>query len=217
MKKQIIIFIALILFISGAISHAATLYTTFGPGNSYDTHTGLTIGSPADYLCMQSIADPFAVSTSARLDSIDVAVQWLRGPNELIINIAQDKSGIPSNNIIESFHVNILMDSEYHTPSIYTVYSSIHPILDPSSKYWICLTVPDLSNSMLGWMSTYNNAPGPDAYNTIFTDFTWTYNSNAQTMAFAVNGAAVPEPSAFLLIGCSLAGLALRLRRKSAA
>ena len=152
---------------------------------------------------MEEIGAPFTISSSSRLTSIDFAAYWFYGNNQLTINLETDASGLPSGTIIESFSYTGI---SYPPPAIYTVYSSIHPILESSQEYWIVLTAQDLAATGMAWQDNDQGTFGEAANSLYYTNYEWVYHPEAPTPAFDINGTTVPEPCTILFLVPGLAG-----------
>jgi len=108
MKKLTLLFTVFLSIITLSVpAHTDVLYSTFGPGQSFDNSesSGWLVGSGYSY--NQQIAAPFVLSFDAILDSIDFAADYDLGPNQLTVNLVHDDSGLPSTDpgkVIESFN-----------------------------------------------------------------------------------------------------------------
>lgn len=208
--KQSAALLALSFFVTAGL-RADTVFSTFGPGNSFFTGGVWMVGGlPED-----EIAASFVPSHDFTLNAIDFAAALLTGTdNDLTVDIAAGPSapGAP----IESFTVTSLAAS----PSIVTVHSVLHPLLSAGITYWVVLSAPDPANTLVGWNL---NSQGFEGVSSRQDDGTWSaLGTEVPSAAFDVLGtpvnATVPEPSSVtfvaLLFVCKFAKLALLERRR---
>ncbi len=196
MKKLISLFTVFLSIITLSVpAYADVLYSTFGPGQSFDTiesHAWL-VGSGSPYY-NQQIAAPFTLSFDAVLDSIDFAADYGSGPEQLTVNLVYDDSGLPSTDpgkVIESFNFTNLSPA----PTIYSANSLLNSLLKGSTQYWVVLKTND-PTTKLGW--NRNNIDIIDIRGFAFCNppvgTPWTYYRD-KTPAFDIKGsAAAPDP-----------------------
>lgn len=82
-----------------ALLHAANakgaiVFSSFGPGLGYDAASGVNIDGPATAF-PQGLAEPFAPSANATLDSVELAVSTALGGSQLSVRVYADASGLP--------------------------------------------------------------------------------------------------------------------------
>jgi hypothetical protein len=192
MRKLTLLFTVFLSIITLSVpAHADVLYSTFGPGQSFDNSesSGWLVGSGYSY--NQQIAAPFILSFDAILDSIDFAADYDLGPNQLTVDLVHDDSGLPSTDpgkVIESFNFTNLSQ----LPTIYTANSLLNPLLKGSTQYWVVLKA-DNSATQLQW--NWNNIGITGfAFSNPPVDIPWIYYRD-KTPAFDIKGsAAVPDP-----------------------
>jgi len=186
--------------------HADTVYTTFGPGNSFLNGGLWVIGGPLQ----QEIAASFVPSHDFTLQSIDFAGALLLGPDSHVtVDLAAGPvaPGAP----IESFSVTSLSAS----PAVVTVDSISHPRLNAAVTYWVVLSAPDPTNTLAGWNQ---NDQGVVDLSSRQDGGPWSdLGTEVPTPAFDVIGTpitAVPEPSNWVLLALVLAHQIITFTRR---
>jgi hypothetical protein len=195
-------------FIASSSAYAdAIVYSTFGPGDSYNTgstgNTSWTIGGDGGPFgnFQDEIGASFVPSGSSyTLDSIRVGAFHLTGVNQLTVFLASGltQPGSP----IESFSVTGVPS----TATILTFDSLLHPLLTVGTRYWVVLTETDLTAGDMEWNWNSQGLTG-FSYRNTNTQNAWTVDAGEATPAFDVSGTAVPEPTSLLLLGGGLMSL----------
>ncbi len=177
-------------------SYAGTVYTTFGPGDTFGGTGASIIGGPSPYAAGAMAFTP-AVSTTV----IDVKVA-LNGIGTvdfgIVAGVLTPPTGVPSS--IGSFAVNGV--------GVYT--ASINVPLTGGTQYWLVLFANQGAYSGGAWFNG-PSATGPRSALATSPAGSWSQNSGVQS-AFTISDA-VPEPStnALIAIGAAAFGY-LRLR-----
>src|SRR4051794_12819630 len=127
--EQLLVLIAIVSSTCGA----ATIFSNFGPGQSFNEFPAIGIaGSDAPLLGRNSLATSFSPSASATLDRIDLAIRSNGGTPTFTIEIADDSAGIPGT-ILETFSLSGIPS----TTTIESVTSATHPLLSSGATYWV--------------------------------------------------------------------------------
>ena len=179
---------------------ASIIYTTFGPGSSYDNT--LTYGVDGNG---QFHAFLFHPTASGNLESITVA---LARDNELTTQTQfnlYSGSATTIGSLIESFLVPNLAPE----PGVLvTMNSTSHPTLIAGGNYWLSFTEPGTANGADSlWMF---NSQG--IHTTRITDQPVFPDGFAP--AFQVTATTAPEPATELPVGIGLIASAIGMRRK---
>ena len=177
--------------------HADTVFTTFGPGDTFLSGSFWMVGGPSN----EDIAASFVPRHDFTLQSIDFAAAFLSGTdNRIEVDVVPGPAapGAP----IESFIVTSLPT----IPGVVTVDSISHPHLDAGVRYWVVLSAPDPTNTSVGWNQ---NSQGFVDLSSRQDGGPWLdLGTEVLTPAFDVIGTpivAIPEPSTWALLALVLA------------
>jgi len=185
-----------------------TIFTTFGPGDSY-SGGGYTIGSvpaaiPAPQ--QQEIAVSFVAGFSGTLDSIRMGVgHFPGGPDSYILTLASDSLGQPG------LPLETLTGLVFPPipGAILTVNSATHSTLSAGSTYWVVMAATNSTASFGLWGTNDQGIVGASRRNSA-NSFTWTANILSPSPAVEVNAITpVPEPATAGLMFAGLAALAI--------
>jgi hypothetical protein len=211
MKKLIFSILIIVVALTGQLS-ANTIFSTLGPGDTYNLGVGWTIGTIND-LWDQGSQFSFTGPNPVSLGSIELAMSLVSGTNELDVWLMNDAGGQPGS-IIESFNFIGAMGPFGDDNPLLVGDSLLNPLLTPNTPYWLIASVPDDGDMGAAWNLSLV-ASGPLAYR--HDGGAWGVWSNTMG-AFRINdtcGAVIPAPGAILLggIGVALVGWLRRSKR----
>lgn len=199
--------LALLLTFPVKSSADTILSSNLGPGNSYDPSAGRTV-----YGSLRQ-AMPFVPSESADLSQIVIALsQYSSVTTTALVTLYTDNNGLPGS-VMESWSLTGLPIFGSTSTTVQILNASPGVLLSGGTTYWLVAAAPlatDVSTSAV-WVV---NSTGAMGY-AVYSGATW-YKYPFKQGAFAVMGTptAVPEPSAFILLGCGLLGLLLFRRSR---
>ena len=197
-----------LLILGQALARGDTIYDSFGPGDSYNSGSGISIlGSGATH-GPQSAAASFTITrltdvTSATFGIFDV----LDVPSDPIADVDLTLSASLGGVALDSF---VLVPS---TTSGSTVSISINQLL-PAGTYWFALSAHSLNDDSAAW---YDKNSDVNASTTVMlnhgTDLgTGWFQDSSDQPAFSVSAAPLPSPiyGGLALLGALCAGSFLK-------
>lgn len=166
---------------------ADTIFSNFGPGDSYATNTGrgLSVGSPfgvpeGDF----DLGHDFTPGSDFLLDSVELAVGLRVGNNELDVWLMTDAAGKPGT-IIEAFHFSGAMGRFGAPNPPLRANSILRPLLSSGIRYWLVasLTGP---HAKAAWNLNAVGERGPIIFRLDLGP--WTFATSDLRLAFRISG-----------------------------
>ncbi len=191
-------------------SFAATVFSNFGPSDSFNTQAGHSIsGSKSPLGETITAAMGFTPQGNFTLSQIDVAVAHFSGVDDVVLTLNGDSGGIPGA-IMESWTLTGLPNfgGDYSPIALASIPGVM---LNAGQTYWLEASAGDPTNLSV-WNENSIGETGPmDEY---FSGG-WHEFANRTQGAFDVIGiAATPEPAPAALTGVGLLCMGGLLRRK---
>lgn len=220
MRKLLLIAAMAGLGLAAEPAAATTIYSTFGPGNTFNCCSGTVVTGVLTSGDVFMEAGGFTSPFDADLEQIDIALTWNGGPNTALVSLYTDGGGLPGT-AIASWIASGFPDwnsnpttgaatisgiTGVHLTAGTTYYLVAGPV-DPSDDTWLAWNYND--QGVVGLQANFQNGHWYPAYD-------WTQ------YAFDVLGTAtpappsVPEPASIALMIGGIAGV-VRLRRRKAA
>ncbi len=201
---------ALTLVSLGTVSHAGEIYSTFGPGNSYDSGISYSLGD--DY--QQSVMTSFVPTQNFTLTGFQIATAHYQGTNSYLFSVVADNGGLPTGSAIVSPFSSAVTNG-------ISSFAATGSLL-ANQKYWLVVD-PGPSGGWGGWFMNNIGITGDTAFKA--TNFNGGNLSliNGSTPAFRINGdpvnsvALTPELPAGVQavpVLLAVAGMALYQRKK---
>jgi len=206
----IVIAAVLALASAGAARADQIIFSNFGPGMTFDTATGALI-SGSNVLGGRVVAQAFTPSADFTFSNAQLAMGILSGPNILQVVLMRSSGGFPGT-ILETVTLTNAV-APFTSAGIVLANSTLHPMLNSGTQYWLVAFAPDANTSM-GWMQSLNDFSSLFRANS-FHSLTGPWPEvGLRGFAFQLEGTPVPEPATMLLLGPALAVIALRGRRR---
>jgi len=194
----------------GGRSFADTVFSNFGPLDTFNTQDGFPVSGPKSLLGQSiTVAMGFTSPGNFTLSQIDVAVSYFAGVNDVVLTLNTDSGGIPGA-IMESWTLTGLPNfgSDY-APLTLTSVPGVR--LDAGQIYWLEASAGEPTNLSVWNQNSIGETGTIDEY---FSGGWHEFSNRAQGAFDVIGAAATPEPASAALIGFGLLGIGGILRRK---
>ena len=216
--------ICALLFAAPAVSRGDIIFTNYDPSFSYNIGAVNFVGNGLDATTNNyAQGDTFTPAGSYVFGSLDISLVCFFGPGScsspVTVSLETDSAGVPGATL-ETFNVAGPSLAGFGANNPPVVLNAAGPplLLTAGKPYWV--TVSSSFANSIGWNL---NSTGDMSNEAISTDggTTWFAPSGLTPGAYQVNGTAVPEPKASVLLAIILSLLVLgksgaRLRNRSA-
>lgn len=205
--------LAVILFLAAgcSLTPAATLYSTFGPGDSYSPLQDVVGDGHTFHQTWGAMwADPFTVPASAYVTGYRVAVRG--GTSSASFALSLWSGIMEPTTLIEG---NITSPTLAPTQEILTLGSPHSPQLSPGTQYWLVMEAINPVADTLYWYR--NDLPGLYRIRAV-TGGAWGTGFNGSDV-FEIQGRFIPrvdtpEPATALMLAAALVGIGMRRTRR---
>jgi hypothetical protein len=201
----VILLCVAILSPSGVV--AATLFSNFGPSQSYDVNTGTVIGND---FAGNNLAEgsTFTLSASATFGSLSVALSCsISCPDLFTVSLRRDSGADTPGTLIESFTRSGTLLGSFGVQNAPLVFNSaLSPTLTGGTQYWLTVS-SDIKNSIV-WNSNTTGDPSDQATSSD-GGATWFSPSGLTPGAYEVDSLVTPLPAALPLFATGLGALGL--------
>jgi hypothetical protein len=204
---------ALLMFTETAGATPVTIFSDFGPGNSYTSGIGWTVAGPAGAGgSFQSVAMPFTPSGDYQLSQIDIALGFASGTNSAMVTLNSDSSGIPGG-VLMTWNLSSL--PAFGTCCVVETLAPSSPLLLSSgTRYWVVAN-PGSSDTHDAWNFNDMGATGLVMLNNGNGFFIAPHSELGAFDVLAEVATSVPEPPTALLTAGGIAWLSRRVPRRS--
>jgi hypothetical protein len=166
---------------------ATTLFSNFGPGDSYQSSTGTAWAMGNNEDASNAVSFVYSGATPVELGQFRFAANWFSGTNIVNVGFWGGSTDLNSATLLESFTFSA---NAFRVPQIFRAVSSVRPVLLPGNTYFITLSVPDAPGTVWGWQ--WNNQ-SQNGFLARFGTGSW-FAESVVTPVFDVSGplAAIP-------------------------
>jgi|SRR5688500_2086008 hypothetical protein len=220
MRKQTfaVAVVVVVAFMSSFVSSAkaVVLFNNWGPNNTYNGNTGWTVNIGAALQAHLEQASVFTVTGGDYfLNTVDLAVGHLFGPNVLFVRLHADDNNKPGAVIAQTVVVDQMQplpsDPKVNHPPVVATFPGA-TLLEGGTNYWISLDVDtSVTDAWLAWNYNITNDRALRADRTDGGPWVTYPQFPEPRGTMRINATPVPEPTGVVLFAA--VGMALARRR----
>jgi len=192
---------------------ASTIFSDFGPSNTYNAGTGLGVSGP--FVFSGERADRgsrFTPASDAFLTSITVGTAMetpAGGTKSIVLSLDSDQNGVPGQ-ALETWTLDNL-PFVFPCCQVQTVVASKTISLVAGTQYWL-VAAPGGADTWAFWGANSQGVMGQVAANSNGSAF-FTFTDTLPAFDVEGQSQAVPEPSTMVTLAICICGLLIRNRR----
>jgi hypothetical protein len=186
--------LTLVIACSAASTRADIIFSNLGPGDTFGGAAYLVQG--ANFGEVDRAVRFTPTGNSYFFDTFEPVVSYSGGTDQMRVTLRLDNSGLPGS-VIETIVVSGL-NEDFGNPEVFTVQSSLHPVLLEGVTYWLAISAVD-DDTRIFWRENSTGQIG-DTAASFDSEMTWQLDDPPnETPAFRVTATAVPEAHALAL------------------
>jgi hypothetical protein len=189
-------------------ANAQLAFSSFGPGDTYNTGSGATISGATSIPGPWTQASQFTSAATGIVDVVRVATFFVTGNGNTNIQLLNDNNDLIGNWFLGFGYTDTESNSHIHSAT--NPFDNV--VLNAGQKYWMRMYTDDPD----GWFAwNYSTTTNGRVAFSQDGGSNWSYADNATLMAFDVNLRPVPEPASMAALGLGVVGLLARRRKKA--
>lgn len=205
---------AAILVFASSIS-ADVIFNNFGPNNAHLGNTGWSVANGGPFGVHLEQAASFTPAASYFLNTVEIAIGHLFGPNRLDIRIHGDTGGTGSPGqvleVVTIIDQVLTFPNEPHinNPPVVVNFSGNLQLMQ-GARYWLSISSDNTTDSWFAWNYNTIEDRGQRAHRE--NGGAWSMFTGDPRGTFRINGTPIPAPGALALVA-ALGVIGCRRRR----